>query len=95
MEIPQEIYDCLLAFISDHRDDIKLKINDFENLMPILKWFGKPVKKVPIPRLSTCPVNQGTSCYTTDCAWWNFLEEECTVATLATLATIKLSEADR
>jgi len=29
-------------------------------------------------------------CIEKDCAWWNFIDEECSVATLGTLATIDI-----
>ena len=39
----------------------------------------------------TCPSNQGKLCDTTDCAWWNHLDDECGMSTLFTLATLVIN----
>ena len=34
-------------------------------------------------------------CLEKNCAWWNFIDEECSVATLGTLATIDIGGRER
>jgi len=48
---------------------------------------------VQVPR--TCPLQDGEDCNEGGCAWWNFIDEECSVATLGTLATIDIGGRQR
>ncbi len=45
--------------------------------------------------VKACPLLGGRECFRTGCAWWNHLDDECIVATLATLATLAINKADR
>lgn len=47
------------------------------------------------PGTRTCPLMKGTPCTGKNCAWWNHIDEECSVATLGTLATIEIGGAER
>ena len=42
-----------------------------------------------------CPIFEGNFCKEEDCAWWNHIGEECSVATLGTLATIDIGGRER
>ena len=46
-------------------------------------------------RPGLCPLTPGSWCYEEKCAWWNHIDEECSVATLGTLATIDIGGAER
>lgn len=43
----------------------------------------------------TCPLQDGKYCNEKKCAWWNFIDEECSVKTLGTLATIDIGGRER
>ncbi|MBA7694443.1 hypothetical protein ES703_103053 [subsurface metagenome] len=47
------------------------------------------------PRPVICPLQDGKPCQGSDCAWWNFIDEECSVKTLGTLATIDIGGRER
>ena len=42
-----------------------------------------------------CPLNGLGKCTRTNCGWWNSIDEECSVATLGTLATIDIGGRER
>lgn len=42
-----------------------------------------------------CPLRNGVPCIEEKCAWWNFFDDECTVKTLGTLATIEIGGRER
>jgi len=42
-----------------------------------------------------CPLVGFTQCMKEKCAWWNFLDDECSILTLGTLATIDIGGRDR
>lgn len=37
-----------------------------------------------------CPLMDDTLCVEKSCAWWNHIDEECSIVTLATLASIDI-----
>ena len=47
------------------------------------------------PSYRTCPLMDGLKCLEKSCAWWNHIDEECSVATLGTLATIDIGGRER
>jgi len=38
----------------------------------------------------SCPLRGGDPCDEAGCAWWNHIAEECSIVTLATLASIDI-----
>lgn len=42
-----------------------------------------------------CPLTPGELCVKVWCGWWNHIDDECSVTTLGTLATIDIGGADR
>lgn len=43
-----------------------------------------------VPKRPLCPLQSSIPCYETRCAWFNHIDEECSIVTLATLATIDI-----
>lgn len=52
-------------------------------------------KKVSTHRGEDCPLQGLGRCTKGNCAWWNHLDEECSILTLATLATIEIGGSGR
>ncbi len=47
------------------------------------------------PLIKFCPIMSREICMEKACAWWNHLDEECSILTLATLATIDIGGRER
>lgn len=53
------------------------------------------VKKCPLCFAITNTNLISFDCLEKNCAWWNHIDEECSIVTLATLATIEIGGSER